>query len=201
MPAVILAAVLAAATTAAAPDTTGSAGKVARVCLIDVDRVGAQSLLGKRYAAKVKALKDELDAERTKKQVELQKMDAEIKALQEDLEKQGAFLSEDALEKKRQEITRKGRDRQAFVDDGTAEIERRRERAQTQGDTWSNEMRARIQPHVEAVARQQGFNILLDARNALALDGSFDISSDVIVRLDEAERVSPAASPVKPSGK
>jgi Skp family chaperone for outer membrane proteins len=184
---VLALAVLATAAAAHAQETPRT-GRVARICLIDIDRIGAQSLLGKSYNARIQALKDEIEAARASKQAELQKMDGEIKALQEGLDKQSAFLSEDAAERKRLEITKKTRDRQAFVDDGTAEIDRRRQRAQAQGDAWNAELRAKIQPHLEAVARAQGFDVLLDARNALAVDASFDISNDVIARLDEAER-------------
>ena len=60
-----------------------------KIAVIDMARVSAESLLGKGYAAQLEALKNEIDAEGTKKQAELQKMDAAIKALQDELEKQG----------------------------------------------------------------------------------------------------------------
>jgi Skp family chaperone for outer membrane proteins len=185
------------ATATHAQDTPARNAAPARVGLFDIERAGSQSLAGRSIAGRVQALKNEIDAERARKQAALDKMEGEIKALQDELDKQAAFLSEDAAESKRQEIKRKTRDRQAFIDDGSAEIERLRQRAQTQGEAWSAELRAKIQPHAEAAARHRGLDILLDARGAMAIGDAFDVTSDVIVRMDEAER----ASAAKPGAK
>jgi outer membrane protein len=171
--------------------------KVARLGIVDIDRIGTQCLLGKSYAAQIQGLNDEIEAERKRKQVELERMDREIRALQEELDRQGVLLSEDVAARKRQEIRQKARDRKAFFDDGTAEIERLRRRAQEQGDRWSAELRARIQPHVEYVARRQGVDILLDSGSALAVAGTFDVSNDVLVRMDEQERPAPEKAAAK----
>jgi hypothetical protein len=46
-------------------------------------------------------------------------MDAEIKALQDELEKQGSVLSPEAADRKRQDIVKKTRRAQAFLEDGS----------------------------------------------------------------------------------
>ena len=50
--------------------------------MINMERISAESLLGKGYAKKLDDLKNEIDAEGNKKQAELNKLDTAIKALQ-----------------------------------------------------------------------------------------------------------------------
>jgi Skp family chaperone for outer membrane proteins len=183
-------AALAAASVAGAQDA--SKGKVAKIGIIDMDRIGAESQIGKGYAAQIQSLQSDIEAERTKKQAELDKIDSSIKAMQDELEKQGALLSDDAKEKKAQEIKKKAREREAYVDDGRAEMEKMVQRAQNQANALNNELQQKIKPHMEAVARQLGLDVLLDSRSAIALNGEFDISSNVIVKLDETEKASPS---------
>ena len=121
-------------------------------------------------------------------------MDAAIKTLQEELEKQGAVLSAEAREKKQQEITRRARDRQAFFEDGQAEINRMRERAQQQAQGINNEFQLKVRPVVEQVAKDRGFDLVLDSQVAFTINREYDITPQVIVKADEAEKAKPAAS-------
>ena len=100
-----------------------------KIAIIDMARVSSESLMGKGYATQLEALQSEINSEGTKKQADLQKLDAAIKTLQEELEKQASVLSPEAAEKKRQEIVKKGRERQAFLEDGQADLQRMRESA------------------------------------------------------------------------
>ena len=63
-----------------------------------------------------------------------------------------------------------------------------RERAQQQAQALNNEFQVKIKPHIDAVAKEKGIDILLDNQVALAVNKDFDISRDVIVKADEAER-------------
>src|SRR5262245_29236214 len=168
--------------------------KMARVGVIDMNRVSADSLLGKGYATQLDALKAEIDAEGTKKQNELQKLDAGLKAMQDELDKQGSVLSPEAADKKRGEIVRKNRERQAFVEDGQAELQRLRDRAQQQAATFETDFQSKIKPHIDAVAKDKGIDLLLDSRVVLSASKDFDVSSDVILKADEAERAARAKS-------
>ena len=185
-----LLAVLAGAGTALAQDAPRSP----RVAVIDMARVSAESLLGKSYAAQLEKLQNDINAEATKKQTELGKMDASVKALQDELEKQGAVLSQEARDRKQQDIVRKGRERQAFLEDGQAEINRMRERAQQQAQSINNEFQLKVRPIVEQVAKDKGYDLVLDAQVAYTINKDFDITRDVIVKADEAEKAKPAAS-------
>src|ERR1700687_449483 len=94
---------------AQAPAASRPAGPMGmpKIAVIDMQQISAESVLGKSYASKIEALENEIKNEGTKKQTELQKMDAAIKTLQDELEKQASVLSPEAADKKRQEIVKK----------------------------------------------------------------------------------------------
>ncbi len=184
---------------AAGHATAQEAAKAPRVGIIDMARVSAESLLGKTYAAQLEKLQNDINAEATKKQTDLGKMDAAVKALQDELEKQGAVLSQEAREKKQQEIVRKGRERQAFLEDGQADINRMRERAQQQAQSINNEFQLKVRPIVEQVAKDKGYDLVLDSQVAYTINKDFDITRDVIVKADEAEKAKPAAAAAAPA--
>jgi outer membrane protein len=171
-----------------------ASAKAPRVGVVDMARVSAESLLGKTYAAQLEKLQTDISAEATKKQTELGKQDAAIKTLQDELEKQGAVLSQEARDKKQMEIVRMGRSRQAFLEDGQAEINRMRERAQQQAQSINNEFQLKVRPVVEQVAKDKGYDLVLDSQVAYTVNKDFDITRDVIVKADEAEKAKPAAA-------
>jgi outer membrane protein len=165
-----------------------------KIAIIDMARVSSESLMGKGYATQLEALQSEINSEGTKKQSDLQKLDAAIKTLQEELEKQASVLSPEAAEKKRQEIVKKGRERQAFLEDGQADLQRMRESAQARAQSLNSEFQVKIKPHIDAVAKEKGLDIILDAQVTLTVNKEFDISRDVIVKADDAEKAAKGAS-------
>lgn len=169
-----------------------------KIAVIDMARIYSDSLLGKGFTARIDALRNEIEAERTKKQSDLTKMDAAIKALQDEIEKQQSVLSPEALEKKRAELIKKGRDRQAYLEDGQQELQRLQERAQQQAQTLQGEFQVKIKPHVDSVAKEKGIDILLDSQGAMTMNKDFDISQEVIVRADDAERAARKPAAAKP---
>ena len=197
----ILALVLAAAGLAVAQE--GGTLTVAKLGVIDMARVSAESQLGKSYAAKLEKLQSDINTAAQEKQTALQKMDVTIQALQEELRKQGAVLSQEARDKKQQEIVRQGRDRQAFLEDGQAEVTRMRERAQQQAQSINNEFQVKIRPIIEDVARAQGYDLVLDSQVAYTISREFDLTRAVIQKADEvlaaaaapADASAPAAAP------
>jgi Skp family chaperone for outer membrane proteins len=187
------------AAAAAGAQTPAAGARSPKVAVIDMGVITGQSVLGKSYASRIEALEKQIQAEGTKKQNELTKMDAAIKALQDELEKQASVLSADAADKKRQEITRKARERQAFLEDGQAELQRMKERAEQEAGALNNEFQTRIRPHIEAVAKEQGVDILLTSQVALTMNKDFDISPLVIARADAAEKTASASAPARPA--
>jgi outer membrane protein len=192
-----LALALAAAGLAVAQDAGGP--KTAKIAVIDMARVSAESTLGKSYATQLEKLQTDINTTAQAKQTELQKMDATIQALQEELQKQGAVLSQEARDNKQQEIVRKGRERQAFLEDGQAEINRMRERAQQQAQSINNEFQVKIRPIVEEVAKAKGYDLVLDSQVAYTISRDIDITRDVITKADEAAATAAPAAPAAPS--
>jgi outer membrane protein len=175
------------------------APRSARIAIIDMARVSAESLLGKGYAAQLEKLQTDLAAEQNRKQSDLAKLDAALKTLQDELEKQGAVLSEEARERKQVEIVRKGRERQAFLEDGQADLRRMQERLQQQAQSINNEFQLKIRPLVEQVAKEKGYYLVLDSQVAYTINREFDLTRDVIVKSDEAEKAKPAAAAAPPA--
>jgi outer membrane protein len=189
-----LALAVAASGLAIAQDTGGP--MTAKIAVIDMARVSAESQLGKTYAAQLEKLQTDINTTAQSKQTELQKMDAAIQSLQDELQKQGAVLSEDARDKKQREIVRKGRERQAFLEDGQAEIARMRERAQQEAQSINNEFQVKIRPIVAEVAKAEGYDLVLDSQVAYTISRQIDITRQVITKADE---VAATASPAAPS--
>ena len=174
------------------------APKQPKIAVIDMQKVSSESILGKGYAAQLEQLKNEIDAEGNKKQGELSKLDAGIKALQDELDKQGSVLSPEAADKKRQDIVKKTRERQAYLEDGQAELQRMRERAQQQAQNLNNEFQVKMKPHIDAVVKEKNIDILLTSDAAVFMSRDFDISRDVIVKSDDAEKTAKAQKPAAP---
>jgi outer membrane protein len=182
---------------AQSPAPAGAARPSPRLGVVDLERISRESLLGKSYQARLQALGAQVESEQTKKKTQLQKMDTEIRTLTADLERQAATLSEEAGEKRRQEIVRKTREREAYVEDGRAELGRFQQKAEEQMRALNDDFQKRIVPQIQAAGRAQGFDLLLIANQAvITLNQTYDISSDIIVKLDDAERA--LAKPAKP---
>jgi outer membrane protein len=164
-----------------------------RVAVIDMARVSAESALGKSFAAQLEKLQTDINTAATQKQTELGKMDAALKTLQDELEKQGSVLSPEARDKKQQEITRRARERQAFLEDGQAEINRMRDRAQQQAQQINNDFQVKVRPIVEEVAKEKGYDLVIDSQIAYTINKDFDITSAVITKADAVAK--PAATP------
>jgi len=177
-----LAIALAVAGVAAAQE---AAVKTAKIAVIDMARVSAESAIGKSYAAQLEKLQSQISEAAAKKQTDLQAMDEAIRKLQEELQKQGAVLSAEARDKKEREIVQKNRDRQAFFEDGQAEIRRMQERAQQQAQSINNEFQVKIRPVVEQVAKDKGYDLVLDAQVAYTISRDFDLTRDVVAKADE----------------
>jgi Skp family chaperone for outer membrane proteins len=183
-----------------APAARGPIG-TPRIAVIDMQQISAESVLGKSYATKIEGLENEIKNEGTKKQGELQKMDAAIKALQDELDKQGTVLSPEAADKKKQDIVKRQRDRQAFLEDGQADLQRMKERAEAQAQAMNAEFQQRIKPAIDAVAKEKGIDILLTSQVALTMNQAYDISKEIIAKADEAAKTAAAPAPAAPAAK
>jgi outer membrane protein len=193
----VAALVLGAATLGMAQEPAPAAGSIRtpKIAVINMETISSDSILGKGYAAQIQGLEKEIQTEGAKKQAELAKLDASIKTLQDELDKQAAVLSPEAAERKRQDIVKKTRERQAYVEDGQQELQRMRDQAEQRAQGLNNEFQQKIKPHIDAVAKERGVDIILTSQVALTLNKEFDISRDVVTKADAAERAAQAAKP------
>jgi Skp family chaperone for outer membrane proteins len=198
--AIIGSAALMCATSSAFAQTTGPTGKPTKLGVVDMQRISQESLLGKSYATKMDQLESEIRSELTKRQNQIAQLDASIKTLGDDLQKQSAILSPDAVEKKQQEIVKKNRDRQALAEDSQADIQRMQQAAQQKAQEFQVEFNTKIQPALQAVGKDKGLDFILDRTTLVLINNELDITRDVIVKADDAEKAArPATAAPKPA--
>lgn len=164
---------------------------VARVGVLDMARLTRDSALGKRYAARIDALQAELRELRVAKQRELDQRDVEIRSLQEAIER-GSKSQSSSLDQSLQTLRGKQRERQAFFEDGQFEIGKLQDRIRDQAEGLGREFETEARPRIEAAARAEGIDVLLDSRMATAVNPAFDITPIVIVHLQQDDGNGPA---------
>jgi Skp family chaperone for outer membrane proteins len=173
-----------------------------KVAVVSLQGIFRDSALGKSYAAQLDKLQKDLDAEVAKRQKEVEAAGAAIAALQEELEKQGALLAEDARERTQRELVRHNRERQGLIEDGRLERERARQRAEQQAETLRNEFQPKIRPFILTVATETAIDTLLEAEAATVavLGKEADLTAAVVAKVDEAEKAPKAgATPTTPA--
>jgi len=191
---------LALASGPAMAQTASPAGKPVKLGVVDMQRISQESLLGKSYATKMDQLESEIRSELTKRQNQIAQIDTAIKALQDELQKQSAILSPDAVEKKQQEIVKKNRDRQGLAEDSQADIQRMQQAAQQKAQEFQVEFNTKIQPILQAVGKEKGLDFILDRATIVLINAELDITRDVIVKADDAEKAArPAPAAPKPA--
>lgn len=174
----------------------GPTGKTVKLGVVDMQRISQESLLGKGYATKMDQLESEIRSELTKRQTQVAQIDTAVKALQDDLQKQSAILSADAVEKKQQDIVKKNRERQALAEDSQADIQRMQQAAQQKAQEFQVEFNTKIQPILQAVGKEKGLDFILDRATLVLINDELDITRDVIVKADDMEKAArPAAAP------
>jgi outer membrane protein len=174
---------------------TGPTGKPTKMGVVDMQRISQESLLGKSYATRMDQLESEIRSELTKRQNQIAQIDASIKTLQDELQKQSAILSADAVEKKQQDIVKKNRDRQALTEDSQADIQRMQQAAQQKAQEFQVEFNTKIQPILQAVGKEKGLDFILDRATIVLINTELDITRDVIVKADDTEKAArPAAA-------
>lgn len=196
-------AALMAATSPVFAQALGPTGKPMKIGVVDMQRISQESLLGKGYATKMDALESEIRSELTKRQNQVAQLDVAIKALTDDLQKQQAILSADAVEKKQQEIVKKNRDRQALTEDSQADIQRMQQSAQQKAQEFQVDFNTKIQPILQAVGKDKGLDVILDRATLVLINNEMDITRDVVVKADDMEKAArPAgAAPAAPAAK
>ena len=162
-----------------------------KIAVIDMNLVLAKSTLGKTYQKTVNDRREQLRAQAEKLRAALEKLDTQLNTLQQELQTQRAVLSDEAQEQKELELRRKQRERDQAAQDSQEQYQLAENEANRVIEKLNSEFTEKITPYIESVVRAHGVNLLFHRGTVAFSDPSFDISQEVITRVDDAERAKP----------
>ena len=161
-----------------------------KIAVVDTDKAFKESIWGKKAI-------EELEREVESWQKKGEQLDSEISALEEKLAKQSAFLDNKEEEQKLQnEIQSKRMEGQALVQQGNANLEKKRQELL---EPILEETRSLI----KKLAMEESYDLILEKQLiVLYLNPELDITSRIVVMLDKAYKEktpSKAKEPTKES--
>jgi len=156
----------------------------ARVAVIDVNKVLAQSAAGKTAAARLKQVQED-------KMARAQKMDEEIRALDNDINTKKISLSEEKLADMTKQLSDKKIAMQRFAQDADRELGEARDRVM-------QELNQKIMPVVDQIGKEMGLAAIFNKFESGLIYASeaIDITDVVIKRFNDSQGA-PAAQPAK----
>lgn len=156
----------------------------ARVAVIDVNKVLAQSAAGKAAAAKLKQAQED-------KMARAQKMDDEIRALDTDINTKKISLSEEKLADMTKQLSDKKIAMQRFAQDADRELGEARDRVM-------QDLNVKIMPVVDQIGKEMGLAAIFNKFESglIYASDAIDITDTVIKRFNEAQGTA-AAQPAK----
>ena len=156
----------------------------ARVAVIDVNKVLAQSAAGKTAAAKLKQAQED-------KMARAQKMEEEIRTLDNDINTKKISLSEEKLADMAKQLSDKKIAMQRFAQDADRELGESRDRVM-------QELNQKIMPVVDQIGKEMGLAAIFNKFESGLIYASeaIDITDVVIKRFNDAQGA-PAAQPAK----
>lgn len=167
-------------------------GTSTKVGVIDVQRIVAESAVGKESLARVQKVQQA-------KQEELAKRQKDLRDLEQKITEQGKSLSEEAMEKVQKDYQAKAVELKRFQDDAQRELEDTQRRE-------LGELEKRIMPIIDSAAKEQGFQLIFNKfQSGLLFAGEgTDITEAVITKFNSmiAASAKPAAAapaPAKPA--
>jgi outer membrane protein len=156
----------------------------ARVAVIDVNKVLAQSAAGKTAAARLKQVQED-------KMARAQKMEEEIRALDNDINTKKISLSEEKLADMTKQLSDKKIAMQRFAQDADRELGEARDRVM-------QDLNQKIMPVVDQIGKEMGIAAIFNKFESGLIYASeaIDITDVVIKRFNDAQGA-PAAQPAK----
>ena len=155
----------------------------ARVAVIDVQRVLATSTAGKSAYEKLKKMQEDRIAK-------AQKMDDEIKSLDNDINTKKLSLSEDKLTDMAKQLSDKKIAMQRYAQDADREVGEARDRTLA-------DLEQKIKPVIDAIGKEMGLAAIFNKFESglVYASDAIDITDTVIKRFDAAAPA--AAAPAK----
>ena len=159
-------------------------GAPQRVAVIDVQKILANSTAGKAAYERLKKLQDD-------RMARAQKMDEEIKALDNEINSKKLSLSEDKLTDMQKQLSDKKIAMQRYAQDADREVTEARDKALA-------ELQAKIMPVIDAVGKEMGLAAIFNKFESglVYASDAIDITDTVIKRFNDATSA-PAAAPAK----
>src|ERR1043166_7968896 len=156
-----------------------------RVAVIDVNKVLQTSSAGKAAAAKLKQVQDQ-------KMAQGQKMDEEIRALDNEINTKKISLSEEKLADMQKQLSDKKIAMQRFAQDADRELGEARDRVMA-------DLNAKIMPVVDKIGKEMGLAAIFNKFESGLIYASeaIDITDHVIKEFNGAQGTAPAATPAK----
>jgi len=143
-----------------------------KIGYIVTPRLLAESKLGKESSAKLKS-----KAETAEKG--LQKKMEDVKKLQEDIQKRMAVLNDEEKAKLGEEYEKQLRDAKRMKEDAQRDFDKSRGEIE-------NDMMTKFRTVIEKFAKDNGFDLVLDAGTLLYISQKADITSEVIQLADKS---------------
>ena len=165
--------------------TSASTGKIG---VIEVQKVGQESAVGKESLARVQKVQQA-------KQEDLAKRQKELRDMEQKIQDQGKALSEDAMEKLQKDYQSKALDLKRFQDDAQRELEESQRKE-------LGDLEKRIMPIINEVAREQGYALVFNKFNSGLLyadDKAVDLTEAVITKFNSQIAAPPAPAAAKPA--
>ncbi len=183
--ALVAAAVLAQGTGAAAPP---AAAQSMRIGVINVERLVQESALGKEAFNRVKRLNDE-------KKEEGDKLQKELRDLEQKLADQGSALAEDRREALQKTYQEKAIAFKRFQDDATRELD-------TAQKKELGELERRVFPVINQVGKDKGYTMIFNKFQSglLYADDAVDLTDEVLKVFNTTVAVPAAAKPADAVG-
>jgi len=142
-----------------------------KIVVVDIQRIMRDSLAAKD-------LKTQLEAKKNQYQAELKTKSDKLKKEKEDLDKQQSVLSKDALTAKQKSFLAEYKTAQDDANQKSIKFENAEKGA-------SRDILVAIQEIINDLAKEQGFNIAVPTSQLLFAHKDFDISNEVLTRLDK----------------
>jgi outer membrane protein len=146
-----------------------------KIGVVDLHACLRNSIAGKNLLRNLEKKKDAMQKQIRKKQKELLK-------IQENLQKQGMMLSNDAREKQQKTLERKQREYKYFVEDMQDTL--RKEEAK-----GTKQILLQLQEVIGDIAAEDKYSLILEKRAGVVFnDVSLDITDKVITRFDKNQK-------------
>ena len=181
----------AAALLAAGPASAQSAASApTKIGVLEVQRIVAESAVGKESLARVQKVQ-------VQKQEELTKRQSDLRDLEKKIQDQSKSLSEEALDKLQKDYQSKALEFKRSQDDAQRELEELQRKE-------LSELEKKVMPVIDTVAKELGYYLVFNKFQSglLFADVTSDLTDAVITKFNSQIATAPKADakgPVKPS--